>query len=138
MRSEIVFFDTAYQSKKGFFRGVAALGALLSLSYLWYGVVASDVYSPHIDGGIPKNRPLISTIVLSLLISSAIAVQLPKYAATAILYGALMGLVIYGCMNAGILMVHAKWSPGIALLDTMWGVCSSSAVAFLVYKIFFI
>jgi uncharacterized membrane protein len=136
MRTELIFFETKYESKRGTVRGAVALGCLTVLTFLWYGVAMKSFYKGRIDNVSPANF-WVGIIVSAFLIISAIGVQLPTNAQTALVYGGLLGAVIYGVSNGTLLMVSNKWTIGLATLDVLWGILSTTMISFLIYRIFF-
>jgi len=71
-----------------------------------------------------------------LLLASAISVQLPKSFNESIVYGALVGFVVYGIFNLVNYSMLKQWSISIVLMDTIWGVLNCSFAAGLIYLLY--
>jgi len=129
MKTQLIFFDNIEESRKGTLRGLVAIITLITLDMLWFKVMD---YSPIIT----KKVNYISAIFTYLLLCSAIGVQQPNSLNEAIVYGALIGFVIYGVFNGTSYSLNKNWTLKIAILDTMWGMFVMSAAATVVYYIF--
>ena len=136
MRTELAFLDTTYESYRSIMRTVIAFELLLIFSLFWYKMNMETFYHSKFDNVIPIYF-WIGLITITFLISSIIAIQIPKNAKTSLIYGMLIGLVIYGCINAVLLMTNFKWTVKTAIIDIIYGIISTSIVAFIVYKVFF-
>ena len=64
-----------------------------------------------------SNINIYSAIFVWLLLCSAIAVQIPKNISEAIVYGLLVGLVVYGIYNFTNLAILKEWNIKIAIID---------------------
>lgn len=84
MRTELVFFDTSHQGRLGTLRGAVALAVML----LWVPIHL-QLY--------PETSSALRMLIALFLIISAIGVQLPQNGEQAAVYGALVGLVVFGC-----------------------------------------
>lgn len=129
MKTQLIFFDNIEESRKGTLRGLVAIITLITLDMLWFKVMD---YSPIIT----KKVNYISAIFTYLLLCSAIGVQQPNSLNEAMVYGALIGFVIYGVFNGTSYSLNKNWTLKIAILDTMWGMFVMSAAATVVYYIF--
>lgn len=134
MRTELVFFDTTYETKRGTLRAITAMGFFIMLWFLWYGITMENFYKDKIDRTQNTNWWIGSLLTLVVLIT-AIGVQLPKDAKTALFYGALIGTVVYGFLNGVLLMTNNRWTQTTALIDFSYGIISTTIVAFMVYKL---
>ena len=82
MRVELIFVDTKEQTKRGFLRGFVALAlAIIPLHWLLGGAWWR-------------------ALIVAVLLSSALAVAHPLTLAVAAMYGALVGLVLFGTVFA--------------------------------------
>ena len=129
MKTQLIFFDSIEESRKGTLRGLVAIAVLIILDLLWFQIMD---YSPIIT----KKFNFISAFITYVLLCSAIGVQQPNSVEEAIVYGALVGFVIYGVFNGTNYSTNKNWTVKIALLDTMWGMFVMSAAATVVYFIF--
>jgi uncharacterized membrane protein len=133
MKSKLVFFDTESNSKKGTLRGFVIFPIFIALTILWF-LATHALYKNSIDSVGPW-RIAIALIFSGLLIVSALGVHNPDTLKKAAVFGALAGLVIYGVSNLSLLVACKKWSWWIALLDTVWGVLSTTFLAFILYLV---
>lgn len=129
MKTQLIFFDNIEESRKGTLRGLVAITVLIILDMLWFQIMD---YSPIIT----KKVNYISAIFTYILLCSAIGVQQPNSVEESIVYGALIGFVIYGVFNGTSYSLNKNWTLKIAILDTLWGMFVMSAAAIVVYYIF--
>ena len=129
MKTQLIFFDNIEESRKGTLRGLVAITVLIILDMLWFKIMD---YSPIVT----KKFNYISAIFTYLLLCSAIGVQQPNSLNEAMVYGALVGFVIYGVFNGTSYSISKNWTFKIAVLDTIWGMFVMSAAATVVYYIF--
>jgi uncharacterized membrane protein len=109
----------------------AALGAVvfMVLDGVWLGVVMKHYYREQLapivrlaDGGIAPNWP--AALVVYLLLGTGIALFVIPRAATvplAALYGAVLGLVIYGVYDFTNFSTLRQWPFALTLVDVAWG-----------------
>ena len=90
VRSEIIFFDTTHNSILGTSRGAISFFPLMII----FGLLVTRI------DGIEKWRKILSVFIASLVLCSAIGVQLPKTYYQAGLYGLLVGAVVGACIIA--------------------------------------
>lgn len=128
MRVELTIFEDENQTKRGVLRALAAMCFIAVFSFGWYFLIGKSV--PE------SNKSCIGIFIILLLLGSAIAVQFPTNSRTAVTYGALLGLLVYGVANGMLLMSNGMSVPW-ALADIGRGMLTTSMTAFLVYKIFF-
>lgn len=132
MKSNIVFFDSIQNSKRGTLRGAVILPFLLLFSAIWYLVIMKSVYEKHIDD-VNMTRRIGGVIVIAFFIISALGVHNPDTERKAVFFGGLLGLILYGSWNAVLLMTSKKWPFGMALIDVTWGVISTAILALILY-----
>ena len=77
----------------------------------------------------------IALLIFVLLLSSALVVAQPGSGGTAAVYGALVGLVIFGCYNS-MLIVAVNFPVILALVDTMYGIGLCTFVSYITYVVF--
>tara|TARA_Y100001980_G_C14552022_1_gene335878 strand:- start:1995 stop:2402 length:408 start_codon:yes stop_codon:yes gene_type:complete len=129
MQTKLIFFDKIEESRKGTLRGLVAITVLIVLDMLWFKIMD---YSPIVS----KKFNYFSAIFTYILLCSAIGVQLPNSVQEAMVYGALVGFVIYGVFNGTSYSINKDWTIKIAVLDTIWGATVMSTAATVVYYIF--
>lgn len=120
MRTQLVFFDGTNASAKGTLRGTVASGIILLIILLlnrevfktveWYWIIISVV-----------------------LLASALSVQLPGSIQEAVVYGALVGAVVYGF---GSMMFVNSASLDNVLLKLLFGIIIGSVTSFVLYQVF--
>ena len=132
MKSQIIFFDTVENSKRGTARGAVILPFLLIFSAIWYLVIMKKFYMNHIDD---TNifRKILSVCIIAFMLISALGVHNPDSFIKAIVYGGLLGFVIYSCWNSVIYMVHTNWTIWISIIDIIWGTISTSILGGILY-----
>lgn len=99
MRTQLIFFDTKYNSGVlGTLRGCAAIGPILLPLALW--ARSSDLS--------PVGKVLTVTVV-SLVLCSAIGVQLPKSYRESAVYASLVASVVSVCFVCGASLAHGEF-----------------------------
>ena len=71
--------------------------------------IAKKFYQKYITYPKPSFRSIFPLILAIGFIASAISVQLPKSLGEAVIYGSLVGLVVYGVLNLVVLAVYKKF-----------------------------
>ena len=131
MKTTLIYFDSWEESKKGTLRGLVAIISLILCDLVWFQILDYKK-----EGGVTKNFNYLSAFLSWLLICSAIGVQLPQKYKEALVYGALVGLVVYGVFNTTNFAINKDWSLKLACLDTLWGMVVCSIASSIVYLIF--
>ena len=134
MKSTLVFGDTEENSKRGSLRSLAILPIYIILTLSWFYITKKTLYNNHIDK-VSNFKVILSLFITGLLIVSALGVHTPDNTQKAIIYGALTGLVVYGISNSVLLATSNKWGYTISFIDTIWGIISTSLLAYILYKI---
>ena len=122
MKVELIFVDTAEQTKRGFYRGFIALLLFYVLFFAWHWLFQS-VYPKYIQDW----QLWVGALIFGILFASAIAVAHPTDIKTALTYGGLVGFVVFGCVNATLFTARYQW--WVALFDTLFGVLLGMANA---------
>jgi uncharacterized membrane protein len=138
MKTELVFFDSLHQSKNGTFRGLVAFVLLLSISALWFYITYNAIYKSSMQSLNPNFRSIrswISYIIIYVLLCSALAVQLPSSCNNALVYGLLVGLVVFGITNFVFVSLMKDYSITTAIIDTLFGIVMCGIVSLCVYYI---
>lgn len=117
----------------------AALGAVafMVLDGIWLGLLMKDFYRQQLapivrlaDGGIAPNWP--AAFVVYVLLGAGIALFVLPRAATvsqAALFGALLGLVVYGVYDFTNYSTLRQWPFALTLVDVAWGTVATGAAA---------
>ena len=134
MKSTLIFFDNNKNSQRGTLRGLVIFPIFVILTLIWFTITKKSLYNRHVDK-VSKSRLWIAMAISGILIVSALGVHTPNTLLKAVVYAALVGLVIYGVSNSVLLATSNKWSYSIALIDTVWGVISTSLLGFILYYI---
>ena len=128
MKSDLIFFENPRTSAKGTLRGAVAVAVILAANYIIW-----STYTKVIDFSI------IWIPIICILIASAISVQRPDSIASAAVYGALVGLTIYGVLALFLLMVKgADWNIADAFITVSIGITSSALAAVLLQAVPFL
>jgi uncharacterized membrane protein len=133
MKSNIVFFDNKENSKRGTLRGVVIFPIFIILTLIWF-LTTKKLYYKHIDR-VNTLRLFIGVVICGILIVSAIGIHTPDTVKNAVIYGSLVGFVIYGVSNSVLLMTSNKWDYSITIIDTIWGILSTSLLSYIMYHI---
>ena len=139
MQTTLVFFSSQDDSYKGILRGAVAFISLILCDLIWFSLTKKSLYTPTIQNVTQRtDNPfrIGGGLFAWLLLASAIAVQMPKTIEEAAVYGALVGLVIYGVFNMTNYAIFKDWSLTVSAVDTMWGICNCCSAAVIVYLIF--
>lgn len=131
MRTELIFFDSIHESMKGTTRGLIAFISLIIFDFIWFSVSSKTVYKT-----VTKTPNIYAAILVYLVLCSAIAVQLPKSYSEALVYGLLVGFVVYSVFNLTSFAIF-NWSLGTAIIDTIMGTINCGIAASLIYLIYF-
>jgi len=99
MKTQLIFFDKFENSANGVVRGLIAFISL----------VIFDIIRFSITNNTPNN--IYAMALVYLIICSAIAVQLPKTYAETLVYGLLVGFVVYSVLNLYNLGVNNNPAP---------------------------
>lgn len=133
MKSDLVYMDSIQNSKKGTLRGLVIFPIFILLTLGWFFLM-ENVYKKHIDE-VSNFRIGLALVLCSILIVSAIGVHDPDTIQEAIVYSALVGFVIYGVANLSLLAACDKWNYTIMIIDTVWGVLSTTLLGFILFYV---
>jgi uncharacterized membrane protein len=111
----------------------AALATLVVLDAMWLGVVSRAFYKARL-GHLLLDRPNWPVAVLFYLILAIGIAVFPAATAgswlSAVLHGALFGLVVYAAYDITNLATLRDWPMAVSLVDLAWGtVATAAAVA---------
>ena len=132
MKTELIFFDSIENSMKGTTRGLIAFISLILFDFIWFSLSSKTVYK-----SVTKKPNIYAAILVYLIICSAIAVQLPKTFNEALVYGLLVGFVIYSVFNLTSYAIFNNWSLSTAIIDTIAGTINCGIAAVMIYLIYF-
>ena len=132
MRTELTIFDTFSNSKVGLYRGFVLFACFIAIILVYFLITKKRLYDSHIDK-VSKDRVWIPMFIAGVLIVSAISVNTPTSVKGAILYGSLVGLVVYGITNASMISQSKKWGYGIAIIDTIAGIVTGCILSLILY-----
>ena len=114
---------------------VATAVAFLALDFVWLGTVANSFYRSQLGPLMrdPINLPaagLFYLIYVAGLIIFAVAPALSGGSwRTALVYGALLGLVAYGTYDLTNLATVRDWPLALSIVDLSWGTAVSGVAA---------
>ena len=129
MRIELTVFEDENQVKRGLLRALAAMCFISFFSFLWYALIRKQLPT--------ENKAWVGVMIIFVLLGSAIAVQFPTDARTAIVYGFMLGLLVYGVSTGTRLLTDKNETLLWAGAEITRGTFATMMTAFLVYKIFF-
>jgi len=106
------------------------------LDAVWFKLVAGNFFVRELGPVLNlKNGALVVQWTPALLVyallalgTAALIVPLSTSVASAALYGAILGLVIYGVYDFTNLALLAHWTWKAAILDVAWGAASGAAI----------
>ncbi len=131
MKTELVFFDSINESIKGTTRGLIAFISLIIFDFMWFSISSKTIYKT-----VTKKPNIYAAILVYLILCSAIAVQLPKNYYEALVYGLLVGFVVYSVFNLTSYSIF-NWPLSTAIIDTFIGTINCGIAASLIYLIYF-
>lgn len=113
---------------------LAALVALAVLDAIWLGVVARDLYRDKL-GALLLEQPRWGAAILFYLLHTVGIVVFPLALAgtpsgtwvSALLYGALFGIVVYGAYDFTNLATLRDWPASLSAIDLAWGTAATAA-----------
>jgi uncharacterized membrane protein len=130
MITTIGFFNDKQQSKLGTLRGLIAFPIVVIAGLTWYFYVLPKIdESTRIQLSL---KSVLSLIVASIILVSAVGVQLPTDTKTASTYGALVGFCIFGILN--LFKIAHDRSILVSIIDVAFGITLTSVCSSIVYK----
>lgn len=114
---------------------IAFLGVGL-LDGLWLGFIAKPIYSRLLSPWMTDSIKWIPALLVYPLLAIGIAMfVMPKVSSlgTALLFGALWGLLVYGIYDLTNLATISGWPVKFVLMDIAWGIVSSAIVTVVVF-----
>lgn len=138
MKTELIFFDSNHQSKNGTLRGLIAFVMLVGITALWFFFTYKPLYKKsvqNLNSSFYSARTLISSAIIYILLCSALAVQLPTSWDNAMVYGLLVGLVVFSIANLTFVAVVEQYSILSAIVDTIFGTVLCGVTSVSVYYI---
>ena len=129
MKSSLVFVDSYKNSKRGTLRGLIIFPIFIIITILWF-TLTKPFYKKYLN----KNPKIIIPLLFTaLLIVSALGVHNPNTIIKAIVYGKLVGFVIYGIACCALLYFYDKWDYKISIITIIWGILSTALLAYILY-----
>lgn len=103
---------------------------------VWFKIIAGNFFTRELAPVLNMKNgslvvqwlPAILVYMLLALGTAAIIIPLSTSVASAAMYGAVLGLVIYGVYDMTNLALLAHWTWKVALLDVAWGAASGAAI----------
>lgn len=118
-----------------------AFPVFLAIDFAWLTLVAKKFYSDQIGYLMAKNPNLIAALIFYVifivgLVIFVISPALDKKTwITAVLMGALFGLVTYSTYDLTNLATVKNWPILVTIVDLAWGMTVSAAVSLITYLI---
>lgn len=132
MKTQLIFFDTIENSMEGTKRGLIAFISLIIFDLIWFSISSKTIYKSSVT---KKPINIYVAIIVYLVMCSAIAVQLPESFIEALIYGLLVGFVIYSVFNFTSYAIFNNWPLSVAIIDTIAGTINCGIAASLIYLI---
>ena len=124
---------------------VAALVVFLVIDSLWLGVIAGDFYQERLASFMtgPVKVPAAVAFYLLYIVGIVVFAVAPALETgawrTALLRGALLGLIAYATFELTNLAILPGWPLAVVLVDMVWGAVltgSTATLAFLITRRF--
>jgi len=118
-----------------------ALPIFFVIDMVWLGFISKNFYQKHIGFLMTPNVNWIAALIFYLLFIAGLVIfvitpSIEKNSwATALLLGALFGLITYATYDLTNLATLKNWPLLITIVDLMWGTFVSSSVSILSYLI---
>ena len=118
---------------------VATLGAMVALDGTWLTIMVGRVYRPTLGDIVAPNVNLAAAIVfyLTYAVGLLIFVVLPAVRSggvgSALLYGALFGLMTYATYDLTCYATLRNWTLQLTLIDMAWGTVLAAAASSIGY-----
>lgn len=118
-----------------------ALPVFFVIDMLWLGIIAKDFYRQQIGGLMKTDINWLAAILFYLLFILGLVIFVVEPAVTkgewksALLYGALFGLVCYATYDLTNLAVAKHWPLLVTVVDLVWGACLAAIVSLTTYFI---
>jgi uncharacterized membrane protein len=114
---------------------IVALPIFLAIDALWLGFIARGFYASQM--GTMLRSPVLPIpalfayllLVLGLSVFVIVPAVEKKAVLHAIVYGALLGGVVYGVYDCTNMATLQRWSINLLIVDILWGVVVSSLVS---------
>ena len=133
--TKLIFFDTFENSKKGIIRGLIAFISLIIFDIIWFSLSSkyTTIYNSVKSNNILTKRNIIPIFLVYLIMCSAIAVQIPNSFKEALVYGLLVGFVIYSVFNLTSYVLFPNWKLQTCIIDTIAGTINCGIAASMIY-----
>lgn len=132
MKTTLIFFDTLENSKEGTMRGLIAFISLIIFDFIWFSVSKNKIYKSITK----KPINIFASIFVYFILCSAIAVQLPKTYTESLVYGLLVGFVVYSVFNFTNFAIFNNWSLSTSIVDTIVGMINCAIASSMIYWIY--
>ena len=130
MKTQLIFFDSIAESKKGTLRGLIVIISLIIFDLLFFSFTKN--YYP-----VTKKINYFSTFLVFLILCSALAVQQPNNYNEALVYSLLVGFVVYGIYNLTNYSILKEWKLSIVIMDTIWGIINCGIAGSILYLLYY-
>jgi uncharacterized membrane protein len=120
---------------------LATMAVFFTMDFVWLSLAASRLYRVHL-GGLLLEKPNVAVAGFFYLVyvgGVVVFAVTPALDAglwtTALLLGALLGLVAYGTYDFTNLATLKGWPPIVSIVDLAWGITATAVSATLGYLI---
>ncbi len=130
MHSKLLLIDNYIANIK---ENILVFILVLTIDYLWYDHIAYNLYKERITNRNRNHMFFLGFLISILFLSIAITIHRSTDSKEAMIYGAIVGLVIYGFYNSMNYFYIYNWSVKLSIIDTLYGVISVSVISYLLY-----
>lgn len=140
MNITLNIFDSKKEVYKTSFYIIITFIILMVMDSIWFSLSYKSVYKQSIANVTNEQNTKINWwygILAWFFIAIALSVQRPSQISESIVYGLLIGVVIYGTFNATTLAIFNGWSLKTSIYDILWGTLNCMFTSIILYYIFF-
>jgi uncharacterized membrane protein len=114
---------------------LVGLMALLIGDGIWLGIISRRLgtYAGAIDKNVSGTVAALGILCYAAISAAFAALITPASAQDAAIVGALVGFLVFSAFNITTVVINAKWTPSIALTDTVYGTCAWTAMLLAIY-----
>ncbi len=134
------FFENKINNTDTFFKLMGIVAFLtVTIDFMWIQLVMKDQYNkmiPDIQNDSMIVRILPTLLAYVVIILSVLLFSLPKISREtrlkdSLLYGGLLGMLMYGMFSFTNYAIISKWNMKVVLLDVVWGFILYTIVSYM-------
>lgn len=131
MHSKLLLIDNYLSNIK---ENIFVFILILFVDYLWYDQIACNLYKERISSHNRDHMFFLGFLLSILFLSIAINAHKSTSSKQALIYGAIIGLVLYGVYNSINYFYIDNWSINLSIIDTIYGIISTALVSYIIYN----